>query len=101
MSPTPQFDPVIHEATRLQICGILAAVEEAEFSTLRDTIGIADSVKSKHLKTLADAGYVRLVKRGSDSRPRTWAALTRTGRAAFSGHVEELQRLAALTARGE
>lgn len=94
---TAPFDSVIHEPTRLQICGILAAVEEADFATLRDTIGIADSVTSKHLRTLQEAGYVRLEKRGFESRPRTWAALTREGRAAFSAHVDELRRLASLT----
>ena len=95
---TAQFDPVIHEPTRLQICGILAAVDEAEFGTLRDTLGIADSVTSKHLKTLAEAGYVRLTKRGFSGRPRTWAALTGSGREAFAGHVAELRRLADLAA---
>ena len=95
----PRFDVVVHEPTRLQICGILAAVEEAEFSTLRDTLDIADSVTSKHLKALEDARYVELVKRrpGGVGRPRTWARLTYEGHAAFSGHVAELRRLAALT----
>lgn len=91
------FDQVIHEPTRLQICGILVAVEEAEFSTLRDVLGIADSVTSKHLKSLQEAGYVRVVKRPTlNSRPRSWAFLTPAGRAAFAGHLAELQRLAAL-----
>ncbi|MGZ5401482.1 MAG: transcriptional regulator, partial [Nocardioides sp.] len=69
----PRFDLVVHEPTRLQICGILAAVEEAEFGTLRDTLGIADSVTSKHLSALEDVGYVRLDKRrpGGVGRPRT------------------------------
>lgn len=95
---SPRFDPVVHEPTRLQVCGILAAVEEAEFATLRDTLGIADSVTSKHLKALEEAGYVALSKRrGAAGRPRTWARLTRTGREAFRGHVAELRRLASLT----
>ncbi|WP_244246969.1 transcriptional regulator [Nocardioides euryhalodurans] len=92
-----KFDAVIHEPTRLQICGILAAVTEAEFSTLRDTIGIADSVTSKHLKTLEGAGYVRMTKRGFSGRPRTWARLTTAGRTAFAGHLAELRRLASIT----
>jgi predicted ArsR family transcriptional regulator len=93
-----RFDPVIHEPTRLQMCGILVAVAEAEFATLRDTLQVADSVTSKHLKALEQAGYVRLTKRRpAVGRPRTWAKLTRQGRAAFEGHVAELQRLADLT----
>ena len=94
----PRFDQVIHEPTRLQICGILSAVDEADFATLRDTIGIADSVTSKHLAALEFHGYVTLSKRRhGGGRRRTWAALTARGRKAFAGHVAELQRLASLS----
>ena len=94
----PRFDLVVHEPTRLQMCGILAAVEEAEFGTLRDTLAITDSVTSKHLKALEDVGYVELVKRrpGGVGRPRTWVKMSLQGRAAFSDHVAELRRLASL-----
>lgn len=92
----PQFDPLIHEPTRLQICGILAAVSEAEFATIRDTLEIADSVTSKHLKALQAAGYVWLEKRSVIGRPRTWASLSQRGREAFEAHVAELRRLASL-----
>lgn len=94
----PRFDVLIHEPTRLQLCGMLVPVEEFEFGTLRDALGIADSVTSKHLKALEDAGYVRLEKRRPKvGRPRTWVAITDRGRHAFAGHLAELQRLAALS----
>lgn len=95
----PRFDLVVHEPTRLQICGILAAVEEAEFATLRDTLGITDSVTSKHLSALEDVNYVRLVKRrpGGVGRPRTWVSMSPEGREAFAAHVAELRRLASIS----
>lgn len=93
----PAFDAVVHEPTRLQLCALLAPVTEVEFGVLRDALGIADSVTSKHLKALEQAGYVTLTKRRTTSRPRTWASITREGRQAFEAHVAELQRLAALT----
>lgn len=93
---TAGFDPVIHEPTRLQVCGLLAPVTELEFGALRDTLGIADSVTSKHLKALEQAGYVSLTKRRATGRARTWVTLTKDGRRAFRGHVAELQRLAHL-----
>ena len=55
MTP-PLFDPVIHAPGRLQICAILSSVDEAEFALIRDTIQVSDSVLSKHLKQLEDAG---------------------------------------------
>jgi DNA-binding MarR family transcriptional regulator len=93
----PRFDALIHEPTRLQLCGLLVTVRDVEFRTLRDALAIADSVTSKHLKALEDAGYVELDKRRpAVGRPRTWVALTDRGRCAFAGHLAELQRLAAL-----
>jgi len=91
----PRLDPLLLEPKRLQICGALAVVDELEFGTLRDLLGVADSVLSKHLKTLDEAGCVALRKqRGSTGRPRTWVGLSTSGRRALQGHVAELRRLA-------
>ncbi|MFM5886489.1 MAG: transcriptional regulator [Novosphingobium sp.] len=91
------LDMVLHPPTRLQIAAVLAKVSEAEFSKLRELTGVADSVMSKHLSALADAGYVSLRKAALDGRQRTWASLTAGGRRAFDGHLAALQALAAGT----
>ncbi len=96
MSAAPRFDAVIHAPGRLQICGILSAADEAEFAMLRDTLEVSDSVLSKHLKALEEAGHIRLRKAAADGRQRTWASLTAAGRGAFASHVSELQRLAGI-----
>lgn len=98
MSAAPRYDAVIHAPGRLQICAVLAAVDEVEFATLRDTLGVSDSVLSKHVKLLEEAGYVKPRKAAQGGRQRTWLAMTAAGRKAFAGHVAELQRLAALAA---
>ena len=98
MSAAPVFDAVIHAPGRLQICAVLASVDDAEFALIRDAIKVSDSVMSKHLKQLEEAGYVKLTKAAENGRQRTWIALTPKGRKAFAAHVAELQRLAALTA---
>lgn len=98
MSAAPCFDPVLHAIGRLQICAVLSAVDEAEFATLRDTVGVSDSVLSKHLKQLEEAGYVRLRKQACDGRQRTWVGLAAAGTAAFAAHVAELTRLAGVAA---
>lgn len=97
MTPVPLFDPVIHAPGRLQACAILSSVDEAEFALLRDSLKVSDSVLSKHLKQLEDAGYIKLTKTPVDGRSRTWASLTPAGKKAFAAHVAELNRLAALT----
>jgi len=57
---------------------------------------VADSVTSKQLRILAEAGYVKLSKpTGTGGRAKTWATLTPTGRKAFEGHLAMLQQMAA------
>lgn len=94
---TPHFDEVIHAPIRLRICGLLAASDSVRFDVLRDTLGISDATCSKHLKTLADAGYVTIEKKSGLTRryPITWVSLTWQGLAAFSAHVEALRQIVA------
>ena len=97
--PAPALDPVIHPLARLQIAGVLAAVTEAEFAVVRDAVGVSDSVLSKHLSALSEAGYVRLRKAVAGGRQRTWLSITGAGRRAFLGHVRALEALAATAVR--
>lgn len=92
------FDAVLHPPARLQIAAVLSNVQDAEFALLKDVTGTSDSVMSKHLSALSDAGYVSLRKANAAGRQRTWAKLTSTGRAAFRRHVKALEALAAAAA---
>lgn len=99
MSAPAVLDPVIHAPARLQIMAVLAGASDAEFAFLREATGVSDSVLSKHLSALGEAGYVRLRKAAQDGRQRTWASMTRDGRRAFKAHVAALQALVAVTER--
>lgn len=97
-APRPAFDEVIHAPHRLRICVMLAAVDSMDFAAIRDELAVADSVLSKQLKVLADAGYVQLIKQRGTGRVKTWVKLTKPGQRALAGHLAELQRLAELAA---
>jgi DNA-binding MarR family transcriptional regulator len=56
-------------------------------------LGVADSVVSKHLKVLQDAGYISLSKPTGLGRVKTWIELTPAGRKAYAGHVAALKEL--------
>lgn len=92
---TAALDPIIHAPMRLQITAILAVVNDAEFATVRDAVGASDSVLSKHVAQLVEAGYVKMRKAALGGRQRTWLSLTREGRRAFADHMEALQALVA------
>ncbi|MBT1172111.1 transcriptional regulator [Bifidobacterium sp. MA2] len=94
--PEPVFNEVIHAPVRLRICGLLDTYGTVRFDMLRDTIGVSDAVCSKHLKTLAEHGYVTLDKKadgGGRAYKVTWVRLTPEGEAAFRSHVAALKRI--------
>ena len=89
----PAIDMVLHPPARLQIGAVLSAADEVEFARLRDLVEVSDSVLSKHLSALKEAGYVALKKEPVDGRQRTWARFTPAGKRAFAGHLAALQTL--------
>ena len=95
----PALDPVIHAPARLQLAAMLASVDEMEFATARETLDVSDSVLSKHLAQMQEAGYVRLRKAALDGRQRTWLSLTARGRKALDRHLRSLESIVALARR--
>lgn len=93
MGTAARFDEIVHAPNRLQICAILSAVSSAEFAVVREGLGVADSVLSKHVRVLHEAGYLDVHKSTSASRVRTSLSLTRAGRAAYDGHLAALRAI--------
>jgi DNA-binding MarR family transcriptional regulator len=87
------LDPEIVAPARLKLLTTLTAVSESEFAVVRDALEVSDSVLSKHLGALEDAGYVRRRKGAHQGRRTTWVALTSRGRKALSAHVAALRTL--------
>ncbi len=88
-----QLDEVIHSRLRLAVMAVLSAVDQADFTDLRDKVGATDGNLSTHLRKLEEAGYVQLHKHFVNRRPRTDCSLTEAGRAAFRDYVERLGAL--------
>jgi DNA-binding MarR family transcriptional regulator len=93
VSTAARFDEIVHAPNRLQICAILSAVSSADFATVRESLGVADSVLSKHVRVLHEAGYVDVHKSACTPRVKTSLSLTRAGRAAYDGHVAALRAI--------
>ncbi|MBJ7359467.1 transcriptional regulator [Nocardioides sp.] len=87
------IDPLIHPPARLQLMTMLTAVSEVEFVTLREALGVSDSVLSKHVSALARAGYVAMRKGVLDGRRTTWVKLTKSGGRALRAHTSALRAL--------
>ena len=73
---------------------ILAAASEAEFRFVRDHVEVTDSMLSKQMSLLPEAGYVKVDKGHGGKMPRTWLSLTTEGRQAFDNHLAALREIA-------
>jgi DNA-binding MarR family transcriptional regulator len=96
------LDRVIHERARLIILSYLASSTgpEVAFTELRDELGFTAGNLSIQLRTLAEAGYVRIEKRFRDNRPFTGASLTTAGGTALSSYLGEIEVLLDSVRRG-
>ncbi len=94
-----QIDDLIHSRLRLAVMAVLASVERAEFSFVRDKVKATDGNLGAHLRKLEEAGYVRLDKSFIDRKPRTHCSLTDRGRKALRAYVEKLGQLVAAPKR--
>jgi DNA-binding MarR family transcriptional regulator len=90
-----ELDGHVIAPVRLKLVTTLTAVSEAEFSTIREALGVSDSVLSKHLAALESAGYTKRRKGVHRGRRTTWISLTPVGRRALSVHVAALRALIA------
>ncbi len=91
--PVARLDDVVHQRVRLGLLSVLAEVERADFTFLRDRLGLSDGNLSRHLQVLEEAGFVEIHKVFEGRRPRTWVTATRTGRQAFLAELQALSDL--------
>lgn len=94
--PVNQLNDVVQQRYRFGIMAFLSSVERADFTTVRDALGVTDGNLNRHLKVLADHGLVDLTKPvAGGRRTRTWLRLTPGGRAALDDHVRALEAVLA------
>ncbi|MFD8492803.1 winged helix-turn-helix domain-containing protein [Amycolatopsis sp. NPDC059657] len=92
--PRLALNPVIHAPIRFSIAAALAAVDEADFKSIKEAVEISDSALSKQVSTLEEAGYVKVRKVFVGKRPRTYLSLTADGRKAWDIHLRALREIA-------
>jgi DNA-binding MarR family transcriptional regulator len=92
--PRHQLDDLLTHPVRFSIVAMLAATDRADFGFVRDQIEISDSMLSKQIGALEQAGYVKVRKAFVGKRGRTWLSLTSQGRRTFERHLSALHTIA-------
>lgn len=101
MPDLPELNSVIHGKLRLALLSLLAGVEEAEFTWLRNKTGSTDGNLGAQLLKLEEAGYVQLKKKFVQRKPRTIYRITEDGRRALAEYVRALRELLGPAIDGE
>lgn len=91
--PTARLDNTVHQRVRLGILTVLSEADRADFTYLRDALGLTDGNLSRNLQVLEEAGYVAIEKTFEGKRPRTWVSATKTGEQALAAEVAALREL--------
>jgi DNA-binding MarR family transcriptional regulator len=91
------LDKVIHERSRLRILTFLASSTSGEvgFTELREALGFTSGNLSVQLKTLEEAGYLKIDKRFVANKSYTGLRLTDAGESALTSYLGELEFIVA------
>jgi DNA-binding MarR family transcriptional regulator len=78
---------------RLGIMSVLMVNESADFSALKELLGVTDGNLASHVKALESEGYVAVEKQFIGKKPNTSYKATKAGKEAFTAHIDALEKL--------
>ena len=87
----PKLDPLLHSELRLAVMSILAGVDGAEFSYIKQQTGATSGNLSVQIDKLSAAGYITVEKGFKGKVPCTTCKITPAGLTAFENYVNSLK----------
>lgn len=78
---------------RLGIMSVLMVNDSADFTTLKELLGVTDGNLASHAKALETEDYIAVEKQFIGKKPNTSYKATKLGRTAFTEHIEALEKL--------
>lgn len=89
--PPADLDPVLHQAVRLRVMGLLNRNRAASFVWVRDTLQLTDGNLGSHMARLVAAGYAASSRELTRSGFQVWLRITPAGDAAFERYLAALR----------
>ena len=87
------FNRAFENKARLGIMSVLLVNDAADFTRLKELLGLTDGNLSSHTRALEDLGYVQATKQFVGRKPNTRFTATPAGRQAFAAHLNALEAL--------
>lgn len=88
-----QLNKAFESRIRLGIMSALMVNDTLDFNGLKDLLEVTDGNLASHLKGLEKEGYIQVSKTFIGRKPNTQYAVTPEGKAAFTRHLQALERL--------
>lgn len=90
-NPIENLNKVFDSRVRLGIMSTLMVNNEINFNDLKELIDVTDGNLASHIKSLEEAGYVKVNKGFIGRKTNTTYAVTKTGQRAFQQHLQALE----------
>lgn len=98
-NPFASLERVFHEPGRLAIMSMLIGAKDGlTFNKLKEDGDFTDGNLSRHIKTLEEAGAVKIKKEFVGSKPCTTVFITESGKAGFIEYLDALEDVLKMTA---
>ena len=88
-----KFNKAFESRIRLGIMSVLTVNEKIDFSSLKELLGTTDGNLSSHLTSLEKEGFIRMIKKFVDRKPKTIYSATEKGKKAFHDHLDLLEKI--------
>ncbi len=72
---------------------VLMVNESADFTMLKDLLGVTDGNLASHIKALESENYIIVEKQFIGKKPNTSYRATVDGKKAFKDHIDALEKL--------
>ena len=93
MNPIKDLNKTFDSRIRLGIMSALMVNAEVSFTELKEFLDITDGNLASHLKTLEDAGTIKVQKGFIGRKTNTTYSITKAGDKAFKAHIAALEEM--------
>ena len=88
-----QLNKAFENRIRLGIMSVLVVNEHVSYNRLKELLGVTDGNLASHLKALEKLEYIIVDKSFVDRKSHTTYNVSKSGRQAFSKHIDALENL--------
>ena len=92
-NPIENLNKAFDSRVRLGIMSAVMVNAEVNFNQLKELIQVTDGNLASHIKSLEEAGYIKVNKGFIGRKTNTTYAATRAGEKAFKAHLDALEQM--------